>query len=145
MDDSHLDYIILNPASFRAPLCCLVSEEERCSCVLSLTGRNRHEFFQPWNLSYSAGSHLLFLLFTHYNRRQRYRGRLWRLQLVDLLCQSAAGRMLSINVKNTPIQNGYVFCCTNYELCLILAFMLLIKYVLIIVLIICQWMGNLIK
>ena len=58
-------------------------------------------------------------------------------QLVDLLCQSMAGQMLSINVKNTSFQNGNVFCCTNYELC-ILPFMLLVRYVLIIVLIMYQ-------
>lgn len=90
MDDSYLDYIILNPASLRAlcGACCLHALSSLLPCVWGREmllcpishRQNRHESFQPWNLSYSAGSHLLFLLFTHYNRRQRYRGRLWRLQ-----------------------------------------------------------------
>lgn len=97
--------------------------EESWSCVLSQTGINRHEAFQPWNLGYLAGFRLLFLLFTHYNRRRSHRGRLWRLQ------QTAAQRsplpisgqwdVINQHWKHTGFKQGksvFLLCCTNYEM-----------------------------
>lgn len=73
--------------------------------------------FQPWNLSYALGLHLLFLFFRSYNKTCSYRGRLWRLQQTSSANHRNQEHLINEHWKHhfKASQYSLLTCDSHYE------------------------------